>query len=141
MVAVPVRGQGLGSTIMRLTLAHILIEESLLAIPGIRIVAYVHTANEMPQGIIEGALQFKHSRDVEIPAGDLPGLKADEDGMVRGSEFEISLPDTVVALAKWAREWKGKIGDDGTADIELRPGVSMSDWANSLETIAQQLQR
>jgi hypothetical protein len=137
MVAAQVRNRGLGSTIMRLTLAHMLVEENLLEIPGVRVIAHVLKANQEPRPIIEGALRFHLRTQVSYDASDLPGLRVEEDGRVHGDEFEITLPDTLHALAGWARSWTGAIGD-GTADVEMRTGVRMSDWAAALEQLAEQ---
>ena len=136
MVAAQTRGKGLGTLVMRLALAHALLEENLLADPDVRIVAHVLASNQMPRRIIEDQLRFVHSRVVEIPAEALPGLKADEDGFIRGDEFELSRPGTLLALAQWARSWDGKLADGHVADIELRSGITLAHWAEALEDIA-----
>ncbi len=134
MVAEEARGRGLGGTIMRLTLAHMLLEENLLAIPNVRIVAHVVEGNERPLGIIKKMLRFRHAGPVKIPERELPGLRS-RDGYVHGDEFELAFPDTISALAEWAESWNGHL-NGGTAHIELRNGVSMGDWAQALKAIA-----
>lgn len=136
MVAVQARGKGLGTLVMRLALAHIVLEENLLSDPNVRVVAHVLKANPMPRNIIESQLQFVHARQVEIPQEALPGLRADPDGIIRGDEFELSNPKTLLALAEWAKSWTGKLADGHVADIELRNGISLLDWAAALEDLA-----
>ena len=121
---------------MRLALAHILLEENLLSDPQVRIVAHVLKANPMPRNIIEQQLRFAHAKPVSIPQEALPGLRADPDGIIRGDEFQLSRPATLLALADWARSWSGKLSDGHVADIELRNGISLSDWALALEDLA-----
>jgi GNAT superfamily N-acetyltransferase len=140
MVAAQARKKGLGSTIMRLTLAHMLLEEHLLEIPGAKIIAHVLRSNEEPRAIIEGALRFHMRKAVSYDASDLPGLRVEEDGRVHGDEFEITIPDTLQALAEWASNWTATL-DEGTVDVELRTGIHMSDWAAALTQLAEQHQR
>jgi hypothetical protein len=134
MVAEEARSKGLGGTIMRLTLAHMLLEENLLAIAGARVVAHVVEGNLRPLGIIKDALRFRYAGSVKIPADELPGLRS-RDGFVYGDEFELQFPETVLALAQWAEAWNGHL-NGSTAHVELRNGVSMTDWAAALRAIA-----
>jgi hypothetical protein len=135
MVVMAERGKGLGATIMRLALAHVLVEENLLSIPGVRIVSHVIEGNTDPLTVIEHALRFRKAGPVKYPAKDLPGLRA-RDGYVHGEEFEITVPESVQGLAEWARAWNGEV-NGGTAHIELRAGVAMRDWAETLDAIAR----
>ena len=135
MVAENARGKGLGATIMRLALVHALVEEDILSIEGTRVVAHVLKGNNDPRGIIESKLRFAYARSVEIPQGVLPGLKADEDGFIRGDEYEIQLPETITGLAEWAENWHDHVNGGSDAIIELRAGVSMPLWANALREI------
>jgi hypothetical protein len=134
MVVMAERGKGLGGTIMRLALAHMLAEENLLSIPGARIVSHVVEGNTDPLPVIEQALRFRRVGPVSYPAEELPGLRA-RDGYVHGDEFELTVPDTIEALADWAGGWNGEL-NGGTAHIELRSGVAMRDWAETLRAIA-----
>lgn len=135
MVAAQARGSGVGSSIMRLTLGHALVEENLLGIPKARVVAHVLKGNEAPLNIIRNALKFHHVRSVAIPASELPGLRADNDGMVHGDEFELTKPDTIEALADWTRNWPTTLREN-PAHVELRSGVTIEDWTDALEDIA-----
>lgn len=136
MVSPDVRGQGVGGTIMRLALAHTLVEENILAISDVRVVAHVLRTNQMPRSIIEKKLLFTIDKPVQIPAEELPGLKANEDGFVHGDEYLISLPDTPLALANWAEEWHDQVNGGSDAVIDLRAGVSLEMWAEALRDIA-----
>lgn len=138
MVAENSRGKGLGATIMRLALVHALLEENILAIKGARIVAHILKGNNDPRGVIEKRLLFAHAKAVEIPQEALPGLKADEDGMIRGDEYEIQLPQTLTALAEWAEKWHDHVNGGSDAIIELRTGVSMELWAKALRDLEHQ---
>lgn len=137
MVATQARGKGLGAMMMFLALAHALLEEDLLADPAVRIVAHVLRSNDMPRGIIERKLMFRHARSVCIPGGVLPGLRTEDDGNVHGDEYELTRPESLVALAEWARSWTGQLPNDQIADIELRAGVSMEDWRDALDEMAR----
>lgn len=136
MVAKQAQGMGLGATIMRLALAHALVEEDILSIDGARVVAHVLKSNPEPRKIITDKLLFKLAKTVEIPGDALPGLRADPDGIIRGDEFEISLPESLESLAQWAQGWNDSLNGDGQALIDLRDGVSMDLWAEALRDIA-----
>lgn len=135
MVAAAERGRGLGSTIMRLALGHSLLEENLLDITGARIVAHVLKGNDEPRKLITGGLRFHYAKSVKIPAVNLPGLRAQNDGFVHGDEFELSKPDSIEALATWARSWTGH-SNGHTSHVELRDGVHLQDWAYALDELA-----
>lgn len=137
MVAPDARGKGLGSTLMRLCLAHMLVEENLLAVPEVRIVAHVVEGNERPLGIIKDALRFREVGAVQYPSEELPGLRS-RDGFVFGTEFELNEPETLSALADWAEAWSGHL-NGGTAHIDLRNGINMADWARALRALSAQL--
>lgn len=141
MVSPDVRGQGVGGTIMRLALAHTLVEEDILAVPDVRIVAHVLRSNQMPRSIIEKKLLFEIDKKVKIPADELPGLKAEEDGFVHGDEYLISLPETPLTLADWAEQWHDQVNGGSDAVIDLRSGVSMQMWAAALREIAARFSR
>jgi GNAT superfamily N-acetyltransferase len=127
------QSKGLGSTIMRLTLGHALLEENLLSISGVRIIAHVVEGNERPLKIIENVLKFHHVGPVRYPAAQLPGLRS-RDGFVHGDEYELTFPDTIVALADWAGSWNGHV-NGGTAHVEFRRGIEIADWAAALRAI------
>lgn len=127
MVAVQETGRGLGTTIFSITLGHLLVEEDPLA-SGQRVVAHAHAQNPMPRGIIQDRLKFETLREVEIPKGLVPGLRADADGFVRGTEFGLKRPETLDVLADWANGWNGVLRDGSPAELVLREGVTMQLW-------------
>lgn len=136
MVATQARGRGLGAMMMSLALAHALIEEDILIDPEVRVVAHVLRSNDKPRGIIEKKLMFHLAKSVCIPGDKLPGLRTEDDGNVHGDEYELTIPDSLIALADWARSWTGQLPGDEMADIELRAGVSMKDWCDALDEMA-----
>jgi hypothetical protein len=111
-------------------LGHLLFEESPLSF-GKTIVAHAHAQNPKPLAIIQDVLQFQKTADVKIPKEKLPGLLADEEGFVRGSEFMLQRPATLDALAAWSREWKRELNDGSSANIDLREGVTLNMWADA----------
>jgi hypothetical protein len=137
MVAQQARSKGLGGTIMRLALAHVLVEENLLE-AGARVVAHVLEGNDDPRRLITDGLKFRHATAVQIPETQLRGLRS-RNGFVHGDEFELSTPESIEALAKWARSWTGELQGDA-AHIELRSGIQMHDWAEALEDLARRHQ-
>lgn len=130
MVAVQEFGRGLGSTIFRITLGHLLFEEDPLSSDK-KIITHVHAQNKKPLNIIQGLLQFQKTDDVEIPKHLVPGLLADDDGFVRGSEFGLVKSAPLTALAEWCRNWTGQLNDGSKAHIDLRDGVTMDMWADA----------
>lgn len=138
MVAKAARGQGLGANIMRLVLSHALVEENLLAIPDVKIVAHVLKSNDEPRKIIEDILKFRYMRTLKIPASQLKGLRVEEDGFIHGDEYEIMLPDTLIELAEWAKSWPSGSASSNLGYVELRTGVELNDWADALKQMASQ---
>lgn len=134
MVAAQERTRGLGGTIMRLALGHSLVEENLLELPNARIIAHVLKGNDDPRRLIIDGLKFRYASSVRIPATELPGLRSD-DGFVHGDEYELSKPESIEALAEWARSWTGHLKGNA-AHVELRSGVTLKDWAAALDDLA-----
>ena len=136
MVIVRARGLGVGSTLMRLALAHIILAEKPLQIPGMRIVAHVLGSNQDPRPIIESCLKFRKARSVEIPGSEVPGLRTDPDGFVRGDEYEMVIPDTLEALAAWAEAWDDRLKGGVSARVELTGKMTIQSWAKPLREMA-----
>lgn len=136
MVSDAMRGKGLGRIMMRLPLANMLFNEQPLSWdPVPKIVAHVLASNDAPRRIIpEVGFIFHHH--VEIPAEVLPGLKADEDGFIRGDEFHLKIPDALHNLADWCDNWDGKLSDGTDASIDLLPRVTLADWAAAFRSMA-----
>jgi RimJ/RimL family protein N-acetyltransferase len=135
MVSEEMRGKGLGSIMMRLPLAHMLINELPLEwdeVPAI--VAHVLAGNNAPRGIIP-KIGFEHHGPVEIPSEYLPGLKADEDGMVRGDEFWLPVPEGIKALAQWCANWDRTLRDGTSANVDLLDGLTMKGVGDALRSM------
>ncbi|MDE2403408.1 MAG: GNAT family N-acetyltransferase [Sphingomonadales bacterium] len=141
MVDVRYRGNGLGSTVARLALCHALVSENLLAVPGVRIIARVLRepqemadahAQERRFTIIEDVLRFRHARQYALQNGEIENLVCD-DGFFVVDEYEMVIPDTIAALADWARSWTGFVGGDKPALVEFHDGVDMALWTQALE--------
>ena len=131
MVAVAARGRGIGSTLMKVALGQGLLEVAPLSVHGARVVAHVLKSNQMPRAIIERHLRFRWVDDIEELASNLPGLKADSDGMVRGDEFEMVIPDSLTALAEWAASWDNALPNGEPAQIEMTGELTLSAWADA----------
>src|SRR6266581_8542145 len=81
MVANQERLKGVGSTIMRLTLGHLLFVEDPLD-RGESVIAHVHAENLDPRPIIEGTLKFRLTGRIKKPGSELPGLRTNAVGEV-----------------------------------------------------------
>jgi hypothetical protein len=81
-------------------------------------------------------LKFAFKQSIKVPGASLPGLKTDNEGFVHGDEFELSKPDTLLVLADWCDDWAGELRDGTPADIQLRQGLTLAQWAEALREIA-----
>ena len=137
MVSPAMRGKSLGRVMMRLPLAHMLFNEDPFSMrtPPPPIVAHVLASNDAPRKII-AEMRFVLDHPVKIPAGQLPGLKADSDGFIRGDEFHLKIPEALVDLANWCESFNGTLLDGSQASIDLLPGVTLSGWASALRDMA-----
>lgn len=135
MVSERYRGVGLGSTLMRVTLGHLLFEEDPLD-RGEAVIAHVHAENNDPRGIIEKALKFALQNSIMVEGAKLPGLKTDEHGIVHGDEFQLTIPNTLHALADWCTAWPGALKNGQTTYIELRLGITLELWAEAFRNMA-----
>jgi hypothetical protein len=137
MVDHTARGKGVGTTIAHLTLAHVLFTEDPF-VNGEKVVAHIHKDNpDSPRPIFEGALKFHWVAAIKKPAHELPGLKANAQGYVEGDEFELTRPDTLIALAKWCRAWNGSLGKGATGVIELMPNTTLELMADAFDEMAK----
>jgi hypothetical protein len=129
MVSEGMRGRSLGSIMMRLPLASMLFNEQPLSWRRVpKIVAHVLASNDAPRRIILD-VGFVHYKPVEISAEKLPGLKADPDGIIRGDEFHLKIPEALHNLADWFDSWDGKLLDGTDSSVDLLPGLTLADWA------------
>jgi GNAT superfamily N-acetyltransferase len=131
MVAAKSRGTGIGSTIMRLALGHLLFEEDPID-RGQDVIAHVLEGNRDPRAIIEECLRFRRSKSVVVPGSKLPGLRVNEEGNVVGDEFAMDRKETLVALASWCGRWSGKMKDGTSASIDFMEGISLAEWERAL---------
>jgi GNAT superfamily N-acetyltransferase len=140
MVPPEASGMGIGSTLMRIALAHTLFEnDPLEAGRGIRVVTHVRKGNDDPRGIIE-KMHFHRTREIREPAERLPGLKAEADGFVYGDEFELELPAGLRSLGDWAYRWRGELKDGSGATIVIRrDGVDTMTWGRALREMASRI--
>lgn len=139
MVVKSQQGKGLGSVLMRLTLGHLLFEETPLA-QGQKIIAHVLKDNADPRRIIQDRLKFKFISPLRIPASELPGLRANAEGLVEGDEFHIVVPESLIALAEWVEIWKSKLNNGEETKIILRPDISFKEWAIAFRSMAREHQ-
>jgi len=136
MVSDSAQGQGLGTTLMRVSTAHMIFNEDPLGWrrrPGI--VSHVLEGNESPRRIIPLS-GFKHSRTVRIPGHVLPGLPTDDDGYVNGDEFCLDVPAGLNSLADWCEAWEGRLKDGTSGSILLLDGSTLATWAHALRDMA-----
>ncbi len=82
-------------------------------------------------------LKFRHRKKISVPGSKLPGLKTDHAGMVHGDEYELSVPQSLDALAAWCDAWRGELKDGTSAEVELRPGVTLNLWAKAFRGMAR----
>ncbi|WP_190242442.1 GNAT family N-acetyltransferase [Rhodococcus ruber] len=135
MVGTNQRGRGLGATLMYVTLGILLVDVNPLEVDE-WIISHVIKGNDAPRSIIADRLKFKIRRQVKIPAEVLPGLMTQEDGMVHGDEFELTIPATLNALADWCDAWTGTLRDGTPAHIELREGMTPAAFAEASRELA-----
>lgn len=135
MVTDGARGKGLGDIMMRLPLISMLVtERPMRCSPVPAIVTHVLKSNPAPRNII-GRAGFVFHHDVEIPKDVLPGLRHDEDGMIRGDEFHLQMPEAVADLADWLDEWSLQLRDGSPASLELVDSLTIADWSHALRTL------
>ena len=136
MVSEEARGKGLGTLMMQLPLAHVIFTEDPLAnTPPASIVTHVLRGNPDPRRIVP-AVGFAFHKEVSIPAHAMPGLRADDDGMIHGDEFHLVVPGALNALAEWAENWTGTLRDGTPAAVELLSGYSLGLWAQAFRRMA-----
>ncbi|MFM5906287.1 MAG: GNAT family N-acetyltransferase [Novosphingobium sp.] len=147
MVDLRYRGCGLGSTVARLALCHSLVSENLLAREGTRIIARVfrapqQVAEDAGHGkrfkIIEDVLKFHHAGERIYQNNEIDGLTC-EDGFFVVDEYQFSVPETLVALAKWAREWTGFVGNNIPALIDFHENSDMALWSATLDRMVREV--
>lgn len=137
MVSTDFRGKGLGEALLRLPLAHLLINEQPLKwTPVPTILTHALQDNSNPQNIIMKC-GFEFAKTVKIPADCLPGLRSRDDGFIYGNEFHLKFPEALLSLSSWLRKWDGTLRDGLNAIVDLREGDSLSSWADLVQSMAK----
>ncbi|HUN25388.1 MAG TPA: hypothetical protein VMU67_03700 [Steroidobacteraceae bacterium] len=136
MVSTQARSKGIASVLARLTLGHLLFTEDPLS-RGERVVMHVHRENPDPRALIERKLRFKLAREIEADGSEFPGLRQNAHGKVQGDEFEIGIPESLLALAEWCDSWSGSLTDGSAAVVTLSPHTSLSMWAEAFRDMTQ----
>lgn len=132
MVDPKMRGKGLGEILMRLPLAHFLMNEQPFSWPVTpKIITHTLRDNLMPRGIID-RVGFAIARNVIIPGSELPGLRTEADGNVHGIEFHLVIPDGIHSVADWLCAWSGTLSDGTSGKIQTLEGESLTDWAAAI---------
>jgi len=138
IVAPTAEGKGIGRTLVHLALGHVLWVYDPLA-RKIPVIAHVHEANNPGPRPIFKSLEFELVCPVKVPGKLLPGLRTNAEGFVVGDEFILRKPETLRALAKWCKAWKGQtVGKKGSynANVVWTLNASMENWANAFEVMA-----
>lgn len=135
-LATSMKGNGAGSTLMRLTLGDALFQNNPFK-RNERVIAHCLKDNPDPQKLFR-QFRFTLAATVPVPPELSRGIKSDEpDGIIRGLEFELLEPAALEALATWCDNWKGTFRDGTPVTITLRPGTSLKDWASAFRDMAQ----
>ena len=126
-----VRAQGIGTILVRFTLAHTLVYNQPWA-NGQEIVSHVHEDNNKPRGILD-KVGFKYSRPVELLDDEAPrSMKRNSEGKVVGHEFEYT-PEGLKSLAEWFKQ------DFDKLNIEFKLGLANVDHVRAaLDEMASQ---
>jgi GNAT superfamily N-acetyltransferase len=140
MVLARARKRGIGAILMQLALGSVLFnEDPLLTQPDARIVAHVLRRNEMPRRIIEDVLRFHHSGSATLDPELAPTMPVEDDGLIHGDEFELTVPDTLEALISFCEGWSGRLLNDEQADIEMFEETDLHLWARQFRLTLDQL--
>lgn len=129
MVAGTEQGRGVGSALFSVAVGNLLIDIDPLDI-GEFVITHVIQGNAAPRGIIGGMLQFAFRREQIEPGSVLPGLQTQSDGNVHADEFELAVPQTLLALATWCNKPHGHL------EIVLRDGLTLAQWAEAFNEMA-----
>lgn len=132
------RDKGVGLLLAKLVLGHLLFEEDPLENDPprpARIIAHVLESNKDPLKIME-RLRFREAGPISIHGSQLPGLPVDDQGYVHGTEYELTVPETLMMLSAWAGSWVGRLPSGEPALIVLRDGISLSMWLEAFNQMA-----
>lgn len=138
MVDTRARGKGIGSALVRVTLASLLFNEDPLARHE-NIISHVHSRNPDPRRVAEEQLGFTHRGPIYVPKELVPGLPAEDDGRVHGDLYGFAYPSTLEMLASWCEGWNGKLREgtpnETPAEIQLFDGVTVELWGQAFRAM------
>ncbi len=127
MVSPKARGCGIGQTLVRVTLGHLLFQEDPLHYRR-RVIAHVHAENPEPRPIFEKSLGFKKIDTVTLTKEQARGLKANTAGEVIGDVYAINSIEPITSMLVWSTAWNDKLKDGGPARINFGQLYSMEHW-------------
>jgi hypothetical protein len=131
MVADAERKSGVGSTLFKLTLGHVLFMEDPLGL-GHTVVARVHRQNRQVGTLLERLLCFRHARAIQRLLNENPA-----NVLVEGDEYCLVRPDSLLKLAQWCEGWSGRLSDQRPASIRLPEWVTLQMWASAFRDMAR----
>jgi|ERR1041385_1863620 GNAT superfamily N-acetyltransferase len=133
-----VKKRGIGSILLRFTLAHTIVYQ----LPwnnGQTLIAHVHEVNDDPRGIIN-KLGFKHLRRFEVPESANPPkwMKRNAEGKVVGDEFEFP-PEGLNALTAWFHEDLEKMMQQRAVEFGFGYAFNLDDFKADLREISDSI--
>jgi ribosomal protein S18 acetylase RimI-like enzyme len=135
MVAANQRRGGLGSTLVRLLLGHLLYMEDPLSLNH-TVIVHVHAANTAVVEIVEKVLRFRRGATVEAVWYRTSELNDEE--TVTGYEFHLVKPSSLIALAEWCEAWNNKLPGDREAKIVFgQKAQNLRTWATAFRDMAR----
>ena len=135
MVAASERKSGLGSTLVRLALGHLLFQEDPLNFDH-EIIAHVHAENVDVIPLAEKVLGFRNVGTVEHEWYDTSGRNAPR--RVSGYKFQFNSPSSLIMLAEWCETWDNKLFDGRATEIVFAQNQNLKVWAAAFRDMARQ---
>jgi len=131
-----VKRLGLGTILLRFTLAHTIVYQQ----PwnnGQKLISHVHEANHDPRGIVN-KLGFQHVRTFEVPESANPPkwMKRNDEGKVVGDEFEFP-PAALSSLTVWFFEDLDKLMQQVSVEFGFGYGFNLDDFKADLMEISE----
>jgi hypothetical protein len=135
MVTTSERLSGVGSTLVRLLLGHLLYTEDPLS-KNHKVIAHVHADNKAVIALAQTVLAFQKFREVEVDWYSTAEGSAET--KVRGIELQLVKPDSLVALATWCNSWKNKLSDGKEAKVTFaQKAENLHLWAAAFLDMAR----
>jgi hypothetical protein len=134
MVASSERKSGLGSTLIRLVLGHLLYMENPLSLNH-KVVAHIHADNAEVIPLAEKVLGFRKAASIQREWYSTSGQNV---GMVTGHEFELVKPSSLITLAEWCVRWENRLFDGREAKITfVQEAQNLKLWADAFLEMAR----